>query len=156
MRIWIGIAAFAVVVAAGGTARADDKKVTDTRFVDHAYTGGQNEVILGRLALNRSSNEDVAKFATRMIEDHTKANNELTLIVSDLRIAVPDKPLPDQEKLLGRLHGNDLKNFDREYMDSMVKDHEEDLKLFEAAAKDLKNGASKTLQPKRCRLSRSI
>ena len=142
MRTWIGIAGLAIVLVAGGTVRGDDKadkKVTDTHFVDHVYTDGQNEVILGKLAMQRSRNEDVRKFAQRMIDDHTKANNELTLLVSDLRIAVPDRPLPDQEKLLAKLHGDDLKDFDREYMEHMVKGHEAAVKLFEDASKDLKN-----------------
>src|SRR2546423_112271 len=49
--------------------RSDDKKFSDTHFVDHAYTAGQNEVIVSRMALERSRNEDVRKFAQRMLED---------------------------------------------------------------------------------------
>jgi len=128
----------------------DKKKMTDSNFVDHAYTSGQNEVMLGRMAVERARNEDVRKFAMRMVDDHTKANNEFTIIVSDLRIAVPDQPLPDQDKELRKLHANDLKDFDHEYMDHMVKAHEDAVKLFEEGSKELKNDrlkdyATKTL-----------
>jgi putative membrane protein len=119
--------------------RSDEKQFNDSSFVDHAYTAGQNEVIMGRLALQRSQNEDVRRFAQRMIDDHGKANQDLILIVSELRIAVPDKPLPDQEKDLRRFHSQEVRDFDKEFMDHMVSDHEKAVKLFEQGSKELKN-----------------
>jgi len=119
--------------------KADDKKFTDTHFVDHAYTAGQNEVILARMALERSRNEDVRKFAQKMLEDHGKNNQELTLVVSELRIAVPDRPLPEQQKDLQKISSNEVKDFDKEFMDHMVSDHEKAVKLFEQGSKELKN-----------------
>jgi putative membrane protein len=119
--------------------KADDKKFSDTHFVDHAYTAGQNEIIMNRMALERSRNEDVRKFAEKMLEDHGKNNQELTLVVSELRIAVPDRPLPDQQKDLQHISSNEVKDFDKEFMDHMVTDHEKAVKLFEQASKELKN-----------------
>jgi putative membrane protein len=118
---------------------SDDKKFSDTHFVDHAYTAGQNEVLMNRMALQRTRNEDVRKFAQKMLEDHGKNNQELTLVVSELRIAVPDKPLPEQEKDMRHLVSNEVKDFDKEFMDHMVTDHEKAVKLFEQASKELKN-----------------
>jgi len=118
---------------------SDEKKFTDSHFVDHAYTAGQNEVMVSQMALRRTQNEDVRKFCQKMIEDHGKNNQELTLVVSELRIAVPDKPLPEQEKDLNHLVSNDVKDFDKEFMDHMVMDHEKAVKLFEKASKELKN-----------------
>lgn len=119
--------------------RDDDKKFNDTHFVDHAYTSGQNEVLLNRMALQRTQNEDVRKFSEKMIEDHSKANQDLTLIVSEQRIAVPDKPLPEQETDLRHISSNEVKDFDKEFMDHMVKSHEKAVKLFEQGSKELKN-----------------
>jgi len=143
MRVWMRVAGLAVVLALAGGVRADDKssdkKLTDSHFVDHAYTAGQNEVIMNQMALQRSRNEDVRKFAQKMIEDHGKNNQELTLVVSELKIAVPDKPLPEQEKDLKHLGSPDVKDFDKEFMDHMVMDHEKAVKLFEHASNELKN-----------------
>lgn len=133
------------------SSRPDDaKKFSDTHFVDHAYTSGQNEIILNRMALERSRNEDVRKFAQKMLEDHGKANQDLLLIVSEFRIAVPDKPLPEQEKDLRHMSSGEVKDFDKEFMNHMVMNHEKSVKLFEQASKELKNEklkafASKTL-----------
>lgn len=164
MRTWMKLAILAVVVAVGGGLRADDKnkpgdkhhddkasdekKFSDTHFVDHAYTAGQNEVILAQMALQRSRNEDVRKFAQKMLEDHGKNNQDLTLLVSELRIAVPDRPLPDQEKGLQHISSNEVKDFDKEFMDHMVSDHEKAVKLFEQGEKDLKNDRLKEFAKK--------
>jgi putative membrane protein len=151
MRTWIKLAALGCAFGLVGSAGADhekdhkdksgkdEKAFNDTYFVDHAYTGGQNEVLLGKLALQRARNEDVRRFAQTMVEDHTKANQDLILIVSEHRIAIPDKPLPEQEKGLRHLHDAGIKDFDKEYMDHMVKDHEKAVKLFERGSKELKN-----------------
>jgi putative membrane protein len=173
MRTAVKLAILTMTLAVGGGLWADDtksssdrpgsddKKVTDTRFVDHAYTSGQNEVILNRMALERSRNEDVRKFAQRIIEDHAKANQDLTIIVSELQIAVPDKPLPEQEKEMRRITSNEVKDFDKEFMDQMVTAHEQAVKLFEMGAKELKNDrlkdfASKTLPTLREHLKMAI
>lgn len=117
----------------------DDKKLTDNRFVDHAYTGGQNEVILGRLAMQRSQNDAVRQYAQRIVNDHTKNNEKLVRIVSDLQIAVPEKPLPEQEEAMRKLYARDLKNFEQEYLRHQIEGHEKEIKIFEKAAADLKN-----------------
>lgn len=150
MRTWMKLASLAVVVALAGAVRADDKPkegdkptddktMTETNFVDHAYTGCQNELLLARLAQQRARNEEVRKFANKMIEEHNKGNQALILIVSKQRIAVPDKPLKEQQKELDRLHSNEVKDFDKEYMECIVKDHEKAIEMFERASKELKN-----------------
>jgi putative membrane protein len=151
MRNWMKLASLGVVVALAGAVRADDKPkegdkptgddktMTETHFVDHAYTGCQNELLLARLAQQRARNEEVRKFAIKMIEEHNKGNQALILIVSKQRIAVPDKPLKEQQKDLDRLHSNEVKDFDKEYMECIVRDHEKAIEMFERAAKELKN-----------------
>jgi putative membrane protein len=119
--------------------RDHDKALTETHFVDMASSAGMTEVIMGKMGVARARNEDVRKFAAKMVEDHSKANMELLSIVSDLRIAVPDKPLPEHEKHLMHFSGDQVKDFDKEYMKMMVDSHEEAVKLFTRASKDLKN-----------------
>jgi len=118
--------------------RHDDKALTDSHFIDHAYTMGENEVLLARLALQRSQNEEVRRFAQKMIEDHGKCGSSLIMLVSEQRIAIPDKPLPEQEADLKRIFDPSLQDFDRAYIEQAVKDHEKAVRLFERASKELK------------------
>src|SRR5688572_19003705 len=148
MRTWIKLAALACAFGLAGPATADhdkdhkgtgEKAFNDTFFVDHAYTAGQNEVLMAKLALQRSQNEDVRKTAQKLMEDHAKSNQDLILIVSEHRIAIPDKPLPEQEKGLRQLHEPGVRDFDKEYVAHLVKCHEKSVKLFERGSKELKN-----------------
>jgi putative membrane protein len=65
----------------------DDKKKTakwkgsDHDFVMKASAAGKAEVEAGQLALTKASSADVKQFAQRMIDDHSKANDELTQLV---------------------------------------------------------------------------
>ena len=47
-----------------------------------AAEGGMAEVELGRLAVEKASNDDVKKFGQRMVDDHSKANEELKEIAA--------------------------------------------------------------------------
>ena len=134
------------------SAGADDKStpVSDQTFVQMASAAGLAEVNLGKMAAERASRAEVKKFGQQMVEDHTKANNEL-LRLADRKKLPPaqtmDRKHEEAADRLARLQGD---AFDREYMDLMVKDHVEAVDLFTNESKngkdqDLKAFATKTL-----------
>ena len=49
----------------------------DKKFVMDAAVGGMAEVELGKLAAEKATNPEVKQFGQRMVDDHTKANDEL-------------------------------------------------------------------------------
>jgi putative membrane protein len=122
----------------------------DTAFAMKAAQGGMAEVKLGQLAVDKASNPDVKAFGQRMIDDHTKANDQLKSIASNQNMTLPtDLNAKDQAEYdkLSKLSGAE---FDKAYMRNMVKDHEMDIKEFQKEAnsgKDpqLKSFASSTL-----------
>lgn len=150
MRLFGKLAAIACLAILAGRASADDekKKFDDSVFVDKASTSGRAEVAAGKIAVTRAQSEEVRKFASKMVEDHGKANNELLIIVSDARIAIPDKLTPEQEKMLMHFQDSTLKNFDKEYMQHMVKNHEKSVELFTKASKECKNEKLKAFAEK--------
>ncbi|GGH08850.1 hypothetical protein GCM10007352_14060 [Mucilaginibacter phyllosphaerae] len=84
-----------------------------------------------------------------MITDHTKANTELKSIVAakNWNIPEPSPTLVAPDAMLTTSKGAD---FDRSYVNMMVKDHKKTVMLFEHAAQtlpdpDLKAFAAKTL-----------
>ena len=122
----------------------------DTTFAMSAAQGGIAEVKLGQLALDKASNPDVKAFGQKMVDDHTKANDQLKSIAANENMTLPaDLNAKDQATYdkLSKLSGAD---FDKAYMKGMVKDHETDIKEFQKEAnkgKDpqMKSFASTTL-----------
>ena len=70
------------------TSAKDALDQEDKTFVKEAATGGMAEVELSKIA-QKSENADVKRFADRMVEDHTKANQQLTSIATGLGVDVP-------------------------------------------------------------------
>ena len=103
---------------------------SDQAFVTKAAHGGMAEVKLGELATQKASNADVKAFGQRMVDDHSKANDELKQIASRKGITLPtDIDASHQAKYdqLSKLSGAE---FDRAYMKDMVADHKEDVSEF--------------------------
>ena len=67
-----------------------ETKIDEKRFVKDALLGGMTEVELGKVALERASSDPVKQFAQKMIDDHSKANEDLKQLASKENINVPD------------------------------------------------------------------
>lgn len=122
----------------------------DNTFVIHAAQGGMAEVEMGKLAESRSSDDKVRQFGRQMVDDHSKANEELATIAGRKGINLPaNLDAKDQATMdtLAKLNGP---QFDKAYMQDMVKDHRQDSAAFKKEANsgqdpDFKAFAAKTL-----------
>lgn len=123
----------------------------DRGFVEEMLADGRAEVELGRLVQQKTKNRDVRQFAAMMIEDHTKAGAELKQVASQANIMpAADAHAEDHNDLrerLGKLSGAE---FDREYIDAMIDDHQKAVDAAEDKAQDAQNDhvkqwAAKTL-----------
>ena len=121
----------------------------DKDFAMKAAQGGMAEVSLGQMAAQKATDADVKNFGNRMVNDHGKAGDELKQLATNKGIALPTDLDAEAKKTSADL-SKKSKDFDKSYMNDMVKDHEKDVKEFEKASKDvqdpdLKSWASKTL-----------
>jgi len=122
----------------------------DQHFFKEAAQGGMAEVTLGQLASERAANEDVKKFGQRMVTDHGKANQELKTLAASEGVTLPDEMSSEAKALRARLSKLSGAEFDRVYMEEMIKDHKKDVAAFEKQAEqgkdpETKNWAAKTL-----------
>jgi putative membrane protein len=122
----------------------------DQSFVTKAAKGGMAEVELGKLAVEKATDAEVKQFGQRMIDDHTKAGDELKALAEKKNITLPTAPDAKDEAVQSRLGKLSGEAFDRAYMQAMVSDHRADVKEFQAEAKsgkdpDVKEWAAKTL-----------
>jgi putative membrane protein len=110
----------------------------DVKFIQNAAADGIAEVELGKLAQQKAVRDEVKQFATRMVEDHSKANEELKKVAAANYVQLPttiDKKHQKEMDKLQKLVGPD---FDRAYMKLMVKDRKHDVKEFREHAKSRK------------------
>ena len=134
--------------ATGGTASTlvDADKV----FIMKAAQGGMAEVVLGSMAAQQGTDAGVKSFGTRMTNDHGKANDELKALATNKGLALPTELDAEAKKTQDELSKKVGMDFDKAYMDAMVKDHEKDVAEFQkestsAQDPDLKAWVSKTL-----------
>lgn len=108
-------------------------------FVDDASAKGIAEIETSKLALQKSSSQDVKTFAQQMIDDHTKANQKLAQLARDKNLDMSDDAtLMDKAKEM-ILKWRDGENFDKAYANNQVAAHEKTIELFRDYVKDGKN-----------------
>ncbi len=118
-------------------------------FMKEAAQGGEAEVELGRIAVKNAKSPEVKKFGQMMVDDHSKANAELKKIAETKKVTLPADIGPHQ-KTVDKLKGMTGADFDKEYVNDMVEDHESDVAAFQKQADnssdpEVKAFAAKTL-----------
>lgn len=129
----------------GGKASAADLK-----FAREAAVGGLAEVQMGMTALQKASNDKVRQFGQKMVDDHSKANDQLKSIAEGKKITLPTELDAKHKKTAEMMAKMSGAGFDRDYITDMVKDHEEDVAEFQKEAMngsdpDIKNFAAMAL-----------
>jgi putative membrane protein len=128
-----------------------DTAVTDKdEFPLKAASGGMMEVQLGQLAQKNGQSQRVKNFGAMMVKDHSKANTELKAIAESKNISLPTTLIPEHQEHVTMLQKVTGAEFDKQYMEMMTKDHQEDIDEFDKASKssadaDIKAFATKTL-----------
>jgi putative membrane protein len=123
----------------------------DARFVMQAAEGGMMEVAKGKLATQKGAHEGVKQFGQKMIDDHSKVNDELKSIAGAKNITLPgETPQSPMHATLAKLEKLEGAAFDRAYVEDRIRDHEKTIAIFEREAKtgkdaELKAFAEKTL-----------
>jgi putative membrane protein len=112
---------------------------SDTSFLKKAAEGGVAEVEFGKLAADKASDPDVKKFGQKMVDDHSKANEDLMKLAKDKGVDVPnglDAKTQKEKDRLAKLSGA---AFDRAYMKMMVSDHKKDVAEFDKMSRQAKD-----------------
>jgi putative membrane protein len=104
---------------------------TDRHFLEKAMKADDEDLMISQVALERSENADVKRFAQMVVDDHTRANEELASFAQKHNIDLRAKDV-NQDKWRKR----DGKDFDRDYIKKMVSDHKDAVELFQKEAKD--------------------
>lgn len=143
--------ALAALLLVGSAWAKDNVAHADAAFMKKAAEAGLAEVEASKLAASKASNTQVKSFAQQMVDDHSKANDELKALAASKGVTLPTEPSMAQKAKLKLLQGADGANFDKRYAESFgLKAHEDTVSLFQKEsqkAKDpeVKAWAEKTL-----------
>ena len=124
-------------------ASQSSKKMSDQQFVEDAANGGMMEVAVGQLAQQKSSNDAVKQFGEKLVQDHTKANDQLKEVASKAGITVPATLDSKHQAMVDKLSKLSGPAFDKAFAKDAVKDHEKDIKLFKKEAENATNPSIK-------------
>jgi putative membrane protein len=122
----------------------------DTKFMKTAAMGGMEEVELGQLAAQKASSPEVKNFGQHMVDDHSKANDQLKQLAAQKGVTLPTSISKMQKHDMDKLAKLSGAAFDSAYVSMMVKDHKKDVADFQKESKsgkdsDVKSWASTTL-----------
>lgn len=133
------------------TKSEDDSKLdrSDRKMLQDLAQGNMAEVDAGKMALEKSQNAEVKRFAQQMVDDHGKALGEIQALATAKNVMLPDGPgamAKTKATALKALSGN---LFDKEYAKRAgVGDHESTVKLLQKIQKDGKDSDLKALAGK--------
>ena len=97
----------------------------DKNFVSDQLADGMAEIELAKVARDHAASSDVKQFAQMMIDDHTKAGDQLKQIATSNAIPVDTKIDDKHQNLMDKLSKLNGADFDKEYMSAMVDDHQD-------------------------------
>jgi putative membrane protein len=106
----------------------------DADFVKIASMANADEISAAKLALLKTHNDDVNKFAQKMIDDHTAAGAELKSLADSKSWMIYDQPDAAHEMAQGDMKKLEAADFDKAYASSAVADHQDAIALFKFAA----------------------
>jgi putative membrane protein len=105
----------------------------DRDFLERAAEGGNAEIAIGTLVDGRALRPEVLAFGKMMVAEHTAINQQLAALAAAKRIALPTS-LGEHQQNFDRLVDLRRDEFDREFAQVMIGDHQEAVRLFREEA----------------------
>jgi putative membrane protein len=124
----------AIAALVGSAVFAQDPRVgtslsgQDRMFFQDAAKANQDEIDVGKLAQQKSSNSQVKSYGETLVSDHTKAQKELENLSAKKGASIEPYQGATARAEYQRLEGMSGANFDRSFVSQMVQDHEKAIK----------------------------
>lgn len=109
----------------------DGANTQDKLFVRQAALGGQAEVELARLAQKRATDPAVRQFADRMVEAHSKSNQQLLKLGKGLSPDMPKQLDAEHQAVRNELDKAQGQTFDLAYIAAQIQDHQRTANLLQ-------------------------
>jgi len=117
----------------------------EREFVKEQFLCNLFEIEESRLATERATNTEVKDFAKKMIDAHTKANQELQTLAKNMNIDLPSQMEPWQNALLDKVKTTPNDQLGHQYMYCQVGRHHTAVLMNRCAANKFQDGEIKSL-----------
>lgn len=137
--------------AESGKSSSGKLSAADERLMAQLAQANITEINASKLAEQKSSNDQVKSFAKKMVDDHTKALDDLKQIAMNKGVTLPTEPDKHQQAMENKLSALSGEKFDSQYVEqSGSRAHKDTHRLLQrvssrASDADLKAYASKIM-----------
>jgi putative membrane protein len=114
-----------------GQPAPEGSNTQDKLFVRQAALGGRAEVELSKLAQKKATNQSVREFADRMVEVHSKSNEQLLRSGRGLNPDLPKDLDPEHQAVRNELQKATGQSFDIAYISAQIQDHQRTANLLQ-------------------------
>lgn len=131
------ICMMAMTLFATSVALAQNTKLSDPEVAHAAVTANQIDIDFAQIALKKSKDAEIRKFAQTMTNDHQAVIKQAAALASKLNVtptdnAVSRQLLADAEKTIKMLNAASSKEFNQAYIDNEVAYHKSVINAVEA------------------------
>lgn len=138
--------------SSGSSGAAAKISKSDREMMEKIAQANIAEIETGKLAEEKSKNDEVREFAKKMVDDHTKAQDELKEIAESKGVDLPTKPDAKHQAAIKKMNDLSEEQFNKRYMaQAGLSDHKSAHSLLQTVSKkakdeDLKEYAGKTVE----------
>ena len=119
-------------------------------FLVEAANSNMTELQLAEQAQKKTQSQKIKSFSSMLLHDHSVLNDQMKSLAAQLKVILPDTIGHDEQKQLAALVQKKGSAFDKNFMEDVIKNHEEAIRLYEKALlntkdPDVNSFADKTL-----------
>ncbi len=114
-------------------------------FLTRAANAGMTEIQLAEFAQQYGTIEEVKKFAAMLHADHTDLNAKINALANNRNITLPVRITEEKQEEVDELKKTTDKNLDKKFINEIIDNHDQSIKLFENALRDAKDAEVKTV-----------
>lgn len=127
-------------------AKFDDSnsKENDSEFLVDATEINLEEIAIGQLAQQKSTNPEIKKFGKMLVDDHTKLAGEVKTVAESRNFSLPTSITEDGKEQYNKLNEKSGLDFDKKFVDMMIDGHDKAIDKFTEASKKSNDEEIKT------------
>lgn len=104
------------------------------QFLIQAMQGDLAEIALGELAQQKGQSDEVREYGEKLVQDHSQSLEEARQLAEAEGIEIPQEPSAEAQQMHEQMMQLSGEEFDRQFVQHMVEDHEKAIGLFETQA----------------------